>query len=175
MSFSSEDYLLIEPVFLEHFSPSLGPGLTPKLPPPPSSTSTPGGPGLAPQQSLSTPHAPYPAAGPSSSSAPALTEPSSHAGTLVPISGGSNGGFPDDLDPHNVPPELKKEGSDWFAIFNPKAKRVLDVSLVHTLMHERYRDSRTGAAPAADHPVKNFQCGVLCPVFGRWQVFGHRM
>jgi glucose repression regulatory protein TUP1 len=37
-----------------------------------------------------------------------------------------------------VPPELKKEGSDWFAIFNPKVKRVLDVSLVHTLMHERY-------------------------------------
>lgn len=48
------------------------------------------------------------------------------------------GGFLDDLDPHNVPPELKKEGSDWFAVFNPKVKRVLDVSLVHTLMHERY-------------------------------------
>jgi glucose repression regulatory protein TUP1 len=57
---------------------------------------------------------------------------------MVPISAGSNGGFPDDLDPHNVPPELKKEGSDWFAVFNPKVKRVLDVSLVHTLMHERY-------------------------------------
>jgi glucose repression regulatory protein TUP1 len=55
---------------------------------------------------------------------------------MVPISAGSNGGFPDDLDPHNVPPELKKEGSDWFAVFNPKVKRVLDVSLVHTLMHE---------------------------------------
>ena len=45
--------------------------------------------------------------------------------------------FPDDLDIHSVPPELKKEGSDWFAIFNPKVKRVLDVSLLHTLMHER--------------------------------------
>jgi WD40 repeat protein len=33
---------------------------------------------------------------------------------------------------------MKKEGSDWFAIFNPNVKRVLDVSLVHTLMHERY-------------------------------------
>ena len=35
-----------------------------------------------------------------------------------------------------MPLELKKEGSNWLAIFNPK--RVLDVGLVHTLMHERY-------------------------------------
>jgi glucose repression regulatory protein TUP1 len=35
-----------------------------------------------------------------------------------------------------VPPELKKDGSDWFAVFNPKVKRVLDVNLVHTLIHE---------------------------------------
>ncbi|OBZ67307.1 Transcriptional repressor rco-1 [Grifola frondosa] len=50
------------------------------------------------------------------------------------------------MDPHSVPPELKKEGSDWFAVFNPNAsgsgtpggsgKRTLDVQLVHTLMHE---------------------------------------
>ncbi|PPQ66497.1 hypothetical protein CVT26_011185 [Gymnopilus dilepis] len=46
--------------------------------------------------------------------------------------------FPDDLDLHSVPSDMKKEGSDWFAVFNPnpKVKRVLDVSLVHTLMHE---------------------------------------
>ncbi|KZP08187.1 WD40 repeat-like protein [Athelia psychrophila] len=31
---------------------------------------------------------------------------------------------------------MKKDGSDWFAIFNPKVKRVLDVSLMHTLTHE---------------------------------------
>lgn len=47
------------------------------------------------------------------------------------------------MDPHAVPPELKKEGPDWFAVFNPHAgkdgkKRALDVGLVHTLMHERY-------------------------------------
>ncbi|KDN45299.1 WD40 repeat-like protein [Tilletiaria anomala UBC 951] len=41
-----------------------------------------------------------------------------------------------DLDPDEVPKDLKKEGSDWLAIFNPKVKRVLDVNLVHTLMHE---------------------------------------
>ncbi|KIO14159.1 hypothetical protein M404DRAFT_53254, partial [Pisolithus tinctorius Marx 270] len=44
--------------------------------------------------------------------------------------------FPDDLDPVNVPPEFKKDGSDWFAVFSRKTKRVLDVTLVHTLIHE---------------------------------------
>ena len=46
--------------------------------------------------------------------------------------------FPDDLNPATLPPELKKEGNDWFVAFNPKVKRTLDVSLVHTLMHATY-------------------------------------
>jgi hypothetical protein len=54
--------------------------------------------------------------------------------------------FPRTLDVGSVPAELKKEGSDWFALFNPRqamnAKRerekVLDVELVHTLTHERF-------------------------------------
>jgi len=45
--------------------------------------------------------------------------------------------FLEDLDRSTLPPEFKKEGSDWSAIFNPKAKRMLDVSLVHTLAHEK--------------------------------------
>jgi len=44
--------------------------------------------------------------------------------------------FLDEIDPSTLPADLKKEGSDWFAAFNPKTKRVLDVSLVHTLAHE---------------------------------------
>ncbi|KAG6902162.1 hypothetical protein C0995_003636 [Termitomyces sp. Mi166 len=112
----------------DHFSPSLGPGMTPKLPPPPSSA--PGGPGLPPPP----PQSSYPPPGPSSSSS-TLTEPPPHSGALVPVQPGSTG-FPDDLDIHTISPEFKKEGSDWFAIFNPGVKRVLDVSLVHTLMHE---------------------------------------
>jgi len=39
-------------------------------------------------------------------------------------------------DINSVPPEHKKEGTDWFAIY-PRATRQLEVSLVHTLMHER--------------------------------------
>ncbi|KIL58694.1 hypothetical protein M378DRAFT_63110, partial [Amanita muscaria Koide BX008] len=48
----------------------------------------------------------------------------------------SQGAFPDELDIHNVPPEYKREGTDWCAVFNPKVKRVLDVQLVHDLVHE---------------------------------------
>lgn len=43
-----------------------------------------------------------------------------------------------DLDPENVSRELKKEGSDWFAVWSSQTKRVLDVGLVHTFVHERY-------------------------------------
>jgi len=50
-----------------------------------------------------------------------------------PLSGTQSG--LGDMDPENVPAQLKKEGSDWFAIFNPKVPRVLDVELFHTLDH----------------------------------------
>ncbi|KAH8109008.1 chromatin associated protein [Phellopilus nigrolimitatus] len=42
----------------------------------------------------------------------------------------------DEINPETLPPDLKKEGSDWSAIFSPKVKRVLDVNLVHTLIHK---------------------------------------
>lgn len=35
-------------------------------------------------------------------------------------------------------PGIKKEGSDWITMFNPSIKRVLDVGLVHTLLHDSY-------------------------------------
>ncbi|CAK5262512.1 unnamed protein product [Mycena citricolor] len=44
--------------------------------------------------------------------------------------------FLDNLEPISVHPEFKKEGSDWFTIYNPKVKRVLDVNLIHTFVHE---------------------------------------
>ncbi|KAK7031431.1 chromatin associated protein [Favolaschia claudopus] len=39
-------------------------------------------------------------------------------------------------DPSSVPPQYKKDGSDWFVLYNPNIPRTLDVSLVHTFMHE---------------------------------------
>ena len=162
----------------DHFSPSLGPGQTPKLPPPPSSTANPsntlglggpssstsssaaaaaagnnggggaGGNGNPPVASATTGPA-YPGSGgPGSMDSNSLglipLGASSSVGDHRSTSAGAGVGpppptsFPDDLDIHTIAPELKKEGSDWFAIFNPKVKRVLDVSLVHTLMHERW-------------------------------------
>ncbi|KAJ2914117.1 hypothetical protein MD484_g6284, partial [Candolleomyces efflorescens] len=54
------------------------------------------------------------------------------------------------LDVGSVPDELKKEGSDWFALFNPRQgvsvnerrerererEKVVDVDVVHTFLHE---------------------------------------
>lgn len=41
-----------------------------------------------------------------------------------------------DLDPDQLRPDQKREGIDWFAIFNPRVRRLLDVELVHNLAHE---------------------------------------
>ncbi|KAH7886978.1 WD40-repeat-containing domain protein [Phlebopus sp. FC_14] len=117
---------------LDHYSPSLGPGPTAKLPAP-GAPPTFQGPGLPPPPSA---HAPYPP-GPGNPPPTSADQPAATSTAVAPVSSTPNSGqFPDDLDPHNAPPELKKEGSDWFAVFNPKVKRVLDVALVHTLMHE---------------------------------------
>lgn len=42
--------------------------------------------------------------------------------------------FPDDNHIDTISPE--RVGEDWFAVFNPKVERVLDVTLIHTLTHE---------------------------------------
>ncbi|OCK84817.1 transcriptional repressor rco-1 [Lepidopterella palustris CBS 459.81] len=41
-----------------------------------------------------------------------------------------------DLDIESLPDNLKKEGPDWYAVFNPRTRRVLDVDLIHDLCHE---------------------------------------
>ena len=45
--------------------------------------------------------------------------------------------FPNDIDINTISPEHKREGADWFALFNnSNEKRVwLDVNPVHTLIH----------------------------------------
>ncbi|KAI7869368.1 WD40-repeat-containing domain protein, partial [Spinellus fusiger] len=40
-----------------------------------------------------------------------------------------------DVDPDNVPANMKIEGKDWFALFNPKTTRSLKVDLMHSLEH----------------------------------------
>ncbi|KAF2637810.1 WD40 repeat-like protein [Massarina eburnea CBS 473.64] len=41
-----------------------------------------------------------------------------------------------DLDVDQLPDNLKKDGTDWFAVFNPRTRRVLDVDLIHNLPHQ---------------------------------------
>ncbi|KAA8563677.1 hypothetical protein EYC84_011698 [Monilinia fructicola] len=41
-----------------------------------------------------------------------------------------------ELDLERLPPQYKKVEADWFAIFNPDVPKILDVDLVHTLIHE---------------------------------------
>ncbi|KAH8724716.1 WD40-repeat-containing domain protein [Phaeosphaeriaceae sp. PMI808] len=41
-----------------------------------------------------------------------------------------------DLDIEQLPENFKKEGADWFAVFNPRTRRVLDVDLIHNLPHQ---------------------------------------
>jgi glucose repression regulatory protein TUP1 len=40
------------------------------------------------------------------------------------------------LNPDDLPAEQKRVGSDWYAVFNPDLPRVLDVKLLHNLLHE---------------------------------------
>lgn len=39
-------------------------------------------------------------------------------------------------NPEDLPPSHKREGQDWYAVFNPDVQRVLDVDLVHHLVHD---------------------------------------
>ncbi|KAH9823379.1 WD40-repeat-containing domain protein [Melampsora americana] len=66
---------------------------------------------------------PPPSAAPSGTPGPPPT-PGGNANVLL------------DLDPDTLPSSMKKEGGDWMTMFNPKVKRVLDVGLVHTLVHD---------------------------------------
>ncbi|KAL1742583.1 WD40-repeat-containing domain protein [Schizophyllum fasciatum] len=124
-----------------HSVPAVGPGVpvsmpaklaapgpsTPQVPPQMASErGTPRG----PPGTAQLPSAPPPAALPP----PAGADASASTPAPPPVSSGAS--FLDDLDSADIPPEFRKEGSDWYAIFNPNTKRVLDVSLMHSLMHE---------------------------------------
>lgn len=39
-------------------------------------------------------------------------------------------------NPDDLPASQKREGNDWYAVFNPEVQRVLDVDLVHHLVHD---------------------------------------
>ncbi|KAJ1659117.1 General transcription repressor [Dispira simplex] len=56
--------------------------------------------------------------------------------TRPPLSGKPGGGpGMGELDPNTVPNDMKLEGADWFAVFNPKLPRSLTMDMVHSLDH----------------------------------------
>ncbi|KAG6853302.1 hypothetical protein C0991_005357, partial [Blastosporella zonata] len=72
-------------------------------------------------EALPPPHSLYPSAAGPSSLRPHGRSPSDYQVTLPPINT-SPQTFPDELSLASVAPEFRKEGSDWFAVFNPRVK-----------------------------------------------------
>ncbi|KAJ3898590.1 WD40-repeat-containing domain protein [Lentinula edodes] len=122
------------------------PASLPKLPPPGSSSGPPppsgpgqlsSGPGLPPPgSSHGLPLSSHPAGSSSAGPSPMMdVHPPANNGAVVPINT-PGGGFPDEADLASLPAEYKREGTDWFIVYNPKVEKVFNVNLVHTLMHE---------------------------------------
>lgn len=106
--------------------------------PKPSSTTP-----LIPESNVSPPISPNltnpnPPPPPPPSLPPTTTTTSSSTINTIGVGVGVENKFTpgEEFDPDNVARELKKEGSDWMTMFNPNVKRVLDVGLVHTLVHD---------------------------------------
>lgn len=78
---------------------------------------------------------------PSATAPPPPSQAPPPTGAMVPPPrpksqmGMSGSGTLADVDPETVPANMKVEGRDWFALFNPKTSRYLKVDLVHNLDH----------------------------------------
>ncbi|ORY17692.1 transcriptional repressor rco-1 [Clohesyomyces aquaticus] len=107
--------------------PTASPGGRPRGPPPR------GPPGPAtPQQNTAAPY-------PGSPQVPRPTPPpNQHLASLPPANQVplAQSNTLADLDIEQLPDNFKKEGQDWFAVFNPRTRRVLDVDLIHNLPHQ---------------------------------------
>ncbi|KAI8600732.1 WD40-repeat-containing domain protein [Dissophora ornata] len=99
-----------------------------------------GGPGghSGPSMPLGGPHSPY-MNGKELQSSPSSNKRKTGATSLTPTTAARTSRITGSAswsdDPDNVPAQLKREGSDWFAISNPKVPQQLSVDLVHTMEH----------------------------------------
>lgn len=110
---------------------------------PPQPTASPGGkrPGpRGPPGGPATPQQNNPAPYPGSPQVPRPTPPPHHPQNALMARHGdiplAQSNVLADLDIEQLPENLKKEGSDWFAVFNPRTRRTLDVDLIHNLPHQ---------------------------------------
>ncbi|KAG0243326.1 general transcription repressor, partial [Mortierella sp. GBA43] len=105
------------------------PGMSPY-----NSSAPPGGSKQAPKPVKNAPYPPV-----KEEPSPAPNKRKTGGGSSTPttmartIRGGTSANWSD--DPESVPPQLKREGADWFAITNPKVPQLLKVDLVHTMEH----------------------------------------
>ncbi|KAL4766917.1 WD40-repeat-containing domain protein [Aspergillus nidulans var. acristatus] len=102
--------------------------------PPPPQTASPG-PGKRPRAppGPATPQQAHQLAYPESRVSPQLARPTP---PNQPVVRDRPGNMLANWNPEDLPPSQKKEGVDWYAVFNPEVQRVLDVELVHHLVHD---------------------------------------
>ncbi|KAF3053387.1 proteinral transcription repressor [Didymella keratinophila] len=112
---------------------------------PPQPTASPGGkrpgPPRGPPGGPATPQQNNPAPYPGSPQVPRPTPPPHHQQNALmaqhqpPLPLAQTNCLAD-LDVEQLPAQYKREGDDWYAVFNPRARRVLDVDLIHNLPHQ---------------------------------------
>lgn len=104
-------------------------------PQPPQTTASPGpgkGRNARGPPGPTTPHQSQAISYPNSRPSPQMGRPTSPPRPPMP----NVGNMLADLDPDAMRSDQKREGADWYAVFNPRVQRVLDVDLVHNLAHE---------------------------------------
>ncbi|KAL4782755.1 WD40 repeat-like protein [Aspergillus varians] len=102
--------------------------------PPPPPTASPG-PGKRPRvpPGPATPQQAHQLAYPDSRVSPQLARPTPPSQAVVRDRPGN---MLANWNPDDLPGSQKKEGADWYAVFNPEVQRVLDIELVHHLVHD---------------------------------------
>ncbi|CAJ2509891.1 Uu.00g057910.m01.CDS01 [Anthostomella pinea] len=125
------------------FQPNYGQGPGPNSFPggPPQTTASPGpnkrGIGRPPGPATPQINTPMPYGGPGASpQVPNHPTPDHRGVTVHPPPGTLVNNALGDLDVERLPAHVKKTRDDWFVIFNQQVPRLLDVDLVHTLVHE---------------------------------------
>ncbi|KAI0024709.1 WD40-repeat-containing domain protein [Xylariomycetidae sp. FL0641] len=125
------------------FQPAYGQGPGPGFPGQPPQAAASPGPGKRgigrPPAGPATPqiNTPMPYGGPGASPQVANhPTPDHRVATVHPPPGTLVNNALGDLDVERLPAHVKKTRDDWFVIFNQAVPRLLDVDLVHTLVHE---------------------------------------
>jgi len=103
-------------------------------PPPPTASPGPGKSRGRVPPGPATPQQTHPLAYPDPRASPQIARPTPPGPALVRAD--RPGNMLANWNPDDLPASQKREGPDWYAVFNPEVQRVLDVELVHHLTHD---------------------------------------